>query len=266
MTGPLIPRIGIISGTGGYSWPGLEGCESRTVRNDYGEAVLTEGEINGVEVVHLCRHGSAHARLSNHVDHRANLRALIDAGVAAVLSTTVCGAVDPGLALGSVVVFDDLYFPSNRMPDGSLCTWHETPGADGRGHWIFDRPFCEGLRSALIGSARAGGVEVRPTGCYGHVDGPRFNSRTEISALAFVGVCAVSQTIGPEAVLAGEAELPFAVVGYLTDYANGVIPEPEPVEALTARIAEAPRVLAAVVRDALPRVGAVPPVGTVLRL
>lgn len=259
-------RVGIISGTGGYNWPGLEGRESRQLRNSFGEVVITEGAINDVEVVHLCRHGSGHARLSNQVDHRANIRAMIDAGVDTVLSTTVCGAVDPDLPLGSVVVFDDLHFPSNRMPDGSLCTWHEVAGAEGRGHWIFDRPFSETLRQALVESARAADVTVRDGGCYGHVDGPRFNSRSEIAALASVGVCAVSQTIGPEVVLAGEAELPIAVVGYLTDYANGVIPEPEPVEALTARIAEAPGVLAAVVAGALGRIGPGGPVGTVLRL
>jgi len=259
-------KIGVISGTGGYMWPGLEGCESRTVRNSYGEALLTEGRINGVDVVHLCRHGSGHARLSNHVEHRANLRALIDAGAGAVVSTTVCGAVSPALRLGTLVVFDDLHFPSNRLPDGSLCTWHDTPGATGRGHWIFDRPFNEGLRRALIDSARAGGPGAQDGGCYGHVDGPRFNSRTEIAALAAIGVCAVSQTVGPEAVLAGEAEVPFAAVGYLTDYANGVIPEPEPVSALTARIAEAPGVLAAVVAGALPRIGDLGATGTVLRL
>ena len=66
--------------------------------------------------------------------------------------------------------------------------------------------------------------------------------------------------------LAGEAELPFAAVGYLTDYANSVIPEPEPVSALTARIAEAPRVLAAAVAGALPRIGDLGATGTVLRL
>ena len=259
-------KIGVISGTGGYNWPGLEGCESRTARNPYGEALLTEGRINGVDVVHLCRHGSDHARLSNQVEHRANLRALIDAGVGAIVSTTVCGAVSAALGLGTLVVFDDLHFPSNRLPDGSLCTWHDTPGATGRGHWIFDRPFNEGLRRALIDSARAGGPDAQDTGCYGHVDGPRFNSRPEIAALAAAGVCAVSQTVGPEAVLAGEAEVPFAAVGYLTDYANGVIPEPEPVSALTARIAEAPGVLAAVVAGALPRIGGLGPTGTVLRL
>ena len=259
-------KIGVISGTGGYNWPGLEGCESRTARNPYGEALLTEGRINGVDVVHLCRHGSDHARLSNQVEHRANLRALIDAGVGAIVSTTVCGAVSAALGLGTLVVFDDLHFPSNRLPDGSLCTWHDTPGATGRGHWIFDRPFNEGLRRALIDSARAGGPGAQDTGCYGHVDGPRFNSRTEIAALAAVGVCAVSQTVGPETVLAGEAEVPFAAVGYLTDYANGVIPEPEPVSALTARIAEAPGILAAAVAGALPRIGGLDPTGTMLRL
>lgn len=259
-------KIGVISGTGGYNWPGLEGCESRTVRNRFGEALLTEGRINGVDVVHLCRHGTGHERLSNHVEHRANLRALIDAGAGAVVSTTVCGAVSPTMRLGTLVVFDDLHFPSNRLPDGSLCTWHDAPGAAGRGHWIFDRPFNDGLRRALIDSARADGPGVQDSGCYGHVDGPRFNSRTEIAALAAVGVCAVSQTVGPEAVLAGEAELPFAAVGYLTDYANSVIPEPEPVSALTARIAEAPRVLAAAVAGALPRIGDLGATGTVLRL
>ena len=260
-------RVGLISGTGGYDWPGLEGARSRSVRNDHGEVALTEGTISGVEVVHLCRHGAAHNRLSNHVDHRANMRALIDAGVEAVLSTTVCGAVDPGLTLGTLLVFDDLHFPSNRLPDGSLCTWHADPGAAGRGHWIFDRPFSDELRRALIGGAARAGVAASPQGCYGHVDGPRFNSQIEISALRAAGVSAVSQTVGPEAVLAGEAEIPLAAVGYLTDYANGVIPEPEPVEALTRRISEAPGVLAAVVDAALPLIGGRPgPTGTVLRL
>ena len=259
-------KIGVISGTGGYNWPGLERCESRSVENRYGDALLTEGRINGVDVVHLCRHGSGHARLSNQVNHRANLRALLDAGVEAVLSTTVCGAALPSVRLGTLVVFDDLHFPSNRMPDGALCTWHDAPGTEGRGHWIFDRPFSDALRRALIDSAREAGVEAQATGVYGHVDGPRFNSRTEIAALAAAGVCAVSQTVGPEAVLAGEAELPFAALGYLTDYANGVIDEPEPVSALTTRIAEAPGVLAGVVAGALPRVGDPGPTGTVLRL
>jgi len=117
------------------------------------------------------------------------------------------------LALGSLVVFDDLYFPSNRLPDGTLCTWYQKAGQSGRGHWIFDRPFSEAIRSGLIDAALRGGLSLESTGCYGHVEGPRFNTRTEIAALAAAGVVAVSQTAGPEVVLAAEAELPMALVG-----------------------------------------------------
>ena len=71
----------------------------------------------------------------------------------------MCGALDPGLALGSLIVFDDLHFPVNRLPDGSLCTLHTEPGAPGRGHWIFDRPFAQrALRAALIAAAREQGA------------------------------------------------------------------------------------------------------------
>lgn len=258
-------RIGLISGTGGYAWPGLEGAPTRTVRNKFGEATVTAGQINGVEVVQLCRHGRGHARLSNHVDHRANLTALLEADVAALISTTVCGAVDGSLELGSLVVFDDLYFPSNRLPDGSLCTWHDQPGAVGRGHWIFDRPFSEPLRDALTEPNPALAIPVRSQGCYGHVDGPRLNSRAEIAALAAVGVSAVSQTLGPEVVLAGEAELPVAAVGYVTDYANGVGAAPEPMEQLAGRLADAPRALAALIAAALGRLGPPSPAGSVFR-
>ena len=72
--------------------------------------------------------------------HHANLAALRAVDVTCVVGLTVCGAVTAGLPLGSVVVFDDLYFPSNRLPDGSRCTWYLEPGEAGRGHWIFDQP------------------------------------------------------------------------------------------------------------------------------
>ena len=77
---------------------------------------------------------------------------------------------------------------------------------------------------------------MRDGGCYGHVDGPRFNTRAEIRMLQAAGVTAVSQTAGPETVLCGEAELPYALLGYATDYANGVTPEPTPVEELVRLI------------------------------
>jgi len=106
----------------------------------------------------------------------------------------------------------------------------------GRGHWIFEAPFSEPLRDALVGAAADAGHAVRDGGCYGHVDGPRFNSRAEIRSLASCGVSAVSQTAGPETVLCGEAELPYALLGYATDYANGVAEAATPVSELTRLI------------------------------
>ena len=243
-------RVGILSGSGSYEWPGLVERRPRTLATRHGEVAVTAGRIGDVEVVHVSRHGPGHARLSNQVQHRANLAALLECEVAAVISLTVCGAVDPAVPLGALVVFDELHFPSNRLPDGSLCTWYDQPGDAARGHWIPDSPFCQPLRAALLGAAAARRLPVVDSGCYGHVDGPRFNTRSEISAWGAIGVTAVSQTAGPEVVLAGEAELPLALVGYVTDYANGVAP-PEPVDALLTRMAASSAVFAALVEQTL---------------
>ncbi len=257
-------RVGIITGSGTETWPGLDGPVTRTVGTRYGQVTLTAGKSGGAEVLHLARHEAGHRRLSSHVDHRANLAALLEAGAECLISLTVCGAVDPQARPGAVIVFDDLYFPANRLPDGSPCTWHDTPGAAGRGHWIFGCPFSEPVRAALIEAGHATGAPVLAGGCYGHVDGPRFNSRAEIAALARCGVTAVSQTAGPEVVLAGEAGLPMALAGYVTDYANGVT-EPEPVAALLARMQRSSAVLAALVEQALPAIRDLRPAGVVHR-
>jgi purine nucleoside phosphorylase len=166
---------------------------------------------------------------------------------------TVCGAVDTTVPLGSLVVFDDLHFLANRLADGSLCTLYDEPGAPLRGHWIFESPFSEGARQALLAGCRDAGVPARDGGCYGHVDGPRFNTRAEIRSLALAGVTAVSQTAGPEVVLAAEAELPYALVGYATDYANGVKEQATPVDELLRLIGASSDVFASVLARAVPR-------------
>jgi purine nucleoside phosphorylase len=99
------------------------------------------------------------------------------------------------------------------------------------------------------------------------VDGPRFNTRAEIRGLAACGVTAVSQTGGPETVLAGEAELPFALVGYATDHANGVKPEPTPVARLLELIAESTQTFSRLVAATLPRLDGsdLAPAGVVYR-
>jgi len=258
--------LGIITGSGTYALAGLESDGVEIVPTRFGDAEVTRGTFAGREVLHVSRHREGHERISSQVAHRANVLALQDLGAKAVLAVTVCGATDPELGLGELIVFDDLHFLANRLADGSLCTLHDRPGAPGRGHWVFEEPFSEPLRAALLAGAREAGRAVRDGGCYGHVDGPRFNSKAEIRSLRAVGVTAVSQTAGPETVLCGEAGIPYALLGFVTDYANGVAQQPTPVDTLLRLLRDSTAVFAATLAAAAARVDldAVGPVGTQL--
>jgi len=265
-------RIGLITGSGNHALPGIEAEGTRTVKTPFGTVELTEGVFAGVQVAQLSRHGAGHARLSSAVNHRANVWALREVGVGAVIGLTACGAVDADLELGSLVIFDDLHFLSNRLPDGTLCTYFDKPGDPQRGHWVLHGgPFSQELVSLLTTAALDAGLDFQSGGVYGHVDGPRFNTPVEIAALAACGVAAVSQTGGPETVLCGELELPFALVGFITDHANGVIAgEPTPVQTLLALIERSGEVFSRLLREALPAVAAAPTppsaAGTLIRL
>jgi purine nucleoside phosphorylase len=259
--------LGIITGSGTYALPGFEGSGPEPVSTRWGEALVSRGRFAGADVLHVSRHGEGHVRLSNQVAHRANIAALKALGASGAIAVTVCGAVDPTVALGSLICFDDLHFLTNRLGDGRLCTFHDEPGDPDRGHWIFEDPYSPALRAALVAGAREAGLRLRDGGCYGHVDGPRFNTKAEIRGLAACGVTAVSQTAGPETVLCGEAELPFALVGYATDYANGVQPEPTPVARLLELIAASTGAFAGLLAAAVPRIdeAALAPAGVVYR-
>lgn len=242
--------LGIIGGTNAdfdFAWAG-----ETVVETPYGTVVLSEGTVPGtpVGVRFVRRHGPAHRLLSSSVEHRATIWALKRAGCSAILGTTVCGVIDPALRLGSAIVFDDLYFPDNRLPDGSPCTYFTEPGALSRGHYIFGSPFSRGMRAALVAAARSADVGVRDGGVYAYALGPRFNTRAEVAAFRAAGACAVSQTAGPEAVLAGELEIPYALLGFGVDYANGVMPEPTPVETLDANIDASRQAFQAIVSGA----------------
>ncbi len=262
--------IGIITGSGTHALPGFDDAEPVSVLTPFGEATVTRGACDGVAALHVSRHGERHVRLSNHVTHRANIWALKHLGASAVIGCTACGAVDPTLELGSLVIFDDLHFPVNRLPDGTLCSFFTEPGDPARGHWILHgSPFSGGVRDALVAAAAQAGHPARERGTYGHVDGPRFNTPSEIAQLAACGVSAVSQTAGPETVLCGELELPFGLVGFVTDYANEVQPgEPTSVAKLIELMGQSSTVFADVVRGALAALTTSPPspAGTVYRL
>jgi purine nucleoside phosphorylase len=248
--------VGIITGSGTYALAGFEGSEVEDVTTPYGSVSVTRGGYAGVDALHVSRHGAGHVRLSNHVTHRANIWALKQLGAIAVIGCTACGVVDPTIELGSLIVFDDLHFISNRLPDGSLCTFFSDPGDPARAHWILHGgPYSPSVRAALVAGAAAAGHSCRDGGTYGHVDGPRFNTPTEIAQLAACGVTAVSQTGGPETVLCGELALPYALIGFATDYANEVVPgEPTPVSTLIELMGRSSSVFADVLAGALPEV------------
>ena len=146
--------IGIITGSGTHALPGFADAELVLHETPFGTVEVSRGRFAGADVLHVSRHGAGHVRLSHQVTHRADIRALHDLGATAVIGCTACGAVDPSLELGSLVVFDDLHFPSNRLPDGSLCTFFDAPGDPARGHWILHGgPFSEGVRAALLAAA-----------------------------------------------------------------------------------------------------------------
>src|SRR5436309_11443334 len=246
--------IGIITGSGTHALPEFEDAEQVSVETPFGPASVTRGRYAGADALQASRHGAGHVRLSNQVTHRPNIWALKQLGSTAVIGCTACGAVDASIALGSLIVFDDLHFTSNRLPDGSMCTFFVEPGDPMRGHWVLHGgPFSAGVRAALLEAALQAGHSARDGGTYGYVEGPRFNTPPEIAQLGRSGVVAVSQTGGPEAVLCGELELPYGLIGYATDYANEVKPsDPTPVATLIELMGRSTTIFADVLRGALP--------------
>lgn len=211
--------VGIITGSGIYALTGSP--EKHAVQTRFGSVEVEVSRRGPWTVGSISRHGEGHRHLPHTIPHRANLAALHELGAKAVLATTAVGAVDPELPLGRPILFDDLFFPENRLPDGAACTMFPEPGEEGRGHLIQTEPYAPTLRRRMALAAEDLGLETTLGGVYGHVNGPRFNTAAEIRHLSAAGVSAVSQTCGPESVLAGELELPYALAGFPVNHALG---------------------------------------------
>ena len=209
--------IGIITGSGLYELSHPEDMEKAVIDTDYGTAKVTSGTIDGCNVHHIARHGIMHKQLSNHVNYRANIAALDMLGVDAIISTTACGVLLPSIPLGKLFVFDDMFFPDNRLPDGSFCTMFESSKNPDKGHYIFKKPFSKALGNQFADLSDDCVTNL----VYGQVAGPRFNTQAEIKWLSGFA-SAISQTGGFEAVLAGEMQIPFCLLGYGMNYADGV--------------------------------------------
>jgi 5'-methylthioadenosine phosphorylase len=223
--------LAVISGSGFYDFPGLDQGEVKIIKTQFGDASVQTGKIGGKSLAFLARHGKNHSLLPNMINYRANLMALKDLDVKAIIATTVCGVLVPDIPLAKLVVFSDLCFPENRLPSGEACTIYHEKKAKAKGHYIFDKPFSEDLRQQIIAAAE----DPITDAVYAHAVGPRFNTQSEIRLMREYASF-VSQTAGPEIVLSGELEIPFALIGFGVDYANGVKEEPTPVEILSENL------------------------------
>lgn len=211
--------VGIITGSGVYELPVEH--ETRRVETRFGKAEVAVAEVGWWRIGAISRHGKGHRMLPHHVPYLANFAALKELGARAVLATTAVGALSAETPLGEPILFDDLYFPENRLPGGEPCTIFTEPGEPGRGHLIQSEPYSPHLRRKMRLAAEELGTGTTTGGTYGHVNGPRFNTEAELRTMRAAGVVAVSQTCGPETVLAGELGMPYCLAGFPVNYTPG---------------------------------------------
>ncbi len=254
----MTAEVGFITGTGLYALEGAENAQVFEVTSKFGHAEVTLLALGGARVAHIARHRAGHRLLPNMINYRANLWAMLDTGVRFIVGTTVCGVMRPEDPLATLILFDDLFFPDNRLPDGSACTIYVEPGDPRRGHFIGQQPFSPAVRSLVIESAQAAGQELLEGGTYAQVNGPRFNTLAETRFLRQLGIRAISQTAAAEAILAAELGIPYALVGFGVDYAAGVKEPPTPLEELRANLDKSGKVLNRLLVEVARRAGTRP--------
>lgn len=201
----------------------FDGFTDEKISTPYADVEWMRGERGGEEIIILPRHGKGHENLPNHINYLANFWA-IDAlskteKIDAIISFSVVGVLNKKIPLGSVFIPDDFYFPENRLPDGKICTVFQNSGIENpRGHLIPVKNFFH----TKIQSDFADIFSQNFSGTYIHANGPRFNSKAEIKDFQSKGGDTLSQTCGPEIVMANELQIPFGMLCYTVDYANGV--------------------------------------------
>lgn len=210
--------LGIIGGTGLDRLETLYERREESVVTPYGppSAPLVHARLGGRPVIFLARHGHAHHVAPHEVNYRANLWALHDAGVDAVVAIAAVGAIAERPAPGGLVVPDQLV----DYTWGRAMTFFEGPRAAVE-HVDFTWPYTQALRERLLEAAARAGVEALDGGCYGATQGPRLETAAEIRRLARDGCTLVGMTGMPEAVLARELGLDYACCAVVANRAAG---------------------------------------------
>jgi 5'-methylthioadenosine phosphorylase len=243
-------EIGIIGGSGLYEIDGLHQVKRVTLATPFGSpsSPVVLGELDGVRVAFLSRHGRGHRLSPSEINYRANVYALKAIGVRRVISVSAVGSMKDSVKPGDVVLPDQFIDLTKRR----FSTFFEGGVV---AHVAFGDPVCASLATSLLGAGRSVGATVHQGGTYLCMEGPQFSTKAESNLYRQWGVSVIGMTNMPEAKLAREAELCYATVALVTDYdCWHESEEPVTVEAilatLCANVALAKRLLRAAVKSA----------------
>lgn len=209
-------KIGIIGGSGLDNPDILENPSDHDVETAWGKpsAPLKFGQIAGVEVALLARHGRQHTIPPSKVNYRSNIQALKDAGCTHILASTAVGSLRAEIERGDLVIVDQFIdFTKQRS-----MSFHETFLPHHPIHTPMAEPFDETLRAVLIESCQRHGFEFHPKGTVITIEGPRFSTRAESIMFRNWGADIINMSVATEAALANEACIPYAAVAMSTDY------------------------------------------------
>ncbi len=206
--------LAVLGGSGFYEMPGLMDIEEFAAETPFGRPsdTIRVGTLEGRRVAFLARHGRAHSILPSELPQRANFWALKSLGVERVLAVSAVGSLAEEYRPGEMAVPDQLIDrtrglrPSTFFGDGVVA------------HVAFADPFCDELRGAALAAAANAGVRAHDGGTYVVIEGPAFGTRAESHMYRAWGASVVGMTALPEAKLAREAELCYAVLSAVTDY------------------------------------------------
>lgn len=207
-------ELAVLGGSGFYEMPGLCAVEERAIETPFGEPsdAIRVGELEGRSVAFLARHGRGHRLLPSEIPQRANFWALKSLGVRHVLAVSAVGSLREEYAPGHLVAPDQLIDrtrgdrPSTFFGEGVVA------------HVSFAEPFCGPLREQALAAAREAGATAHDGGAYVTIEGPAFGTRAESELYRSWGASLVGMTALPEAKLAREAELCYAMLAAVTDY------------------------------------------------
>ncbi|MEA5078840.1 MAG: S-methyl-5'-thioadenosine phosphorylase [Anaerolineaceae bacterium] len=207
------PVLGVIGGSGLYNFPALENVEHFYPETPFGKpsAPLALGRIAGRRVAFLARHGIGHVFNPSEVNYRANIWAMKMAGVERLVSVSACGSLREDFVPGEIVIPDQLFdYTKDRkrsfFEDGMVV------------HIGTGEPFCKELSTILYQTVTAHGTNAHLGGSLLTIEGPRFSTKAESNVFRAWGMSLIGMTTSPEAFLAREAEICYAVMAHVTDY------------------------------------------------